>query len=139
MSWVFYALGAIVSVAISDMFRKLGSNLHDAFLSNLIFQIGSVTMAVTLWLLFSRRLEDNAWGLTYALIGGMLVSIFTAFVFKALEIGPGVSVVMPVIRVGGVMLVAILGVLVFGEKMSTSLALGILLSVTGVYLIFSGK
>ena len=140
MSWIFYALGAISVIAISDLFRKLGSNLQDPFFSNLIFQAGGISMAVILWLLFSRRLEvSNSKGVIYALIGGLLVSMFTTFVFKALEIGPGVSTVIPVVRVGGVILVAILGILIFSEKLTWNLALGVVLATSGVYLIFSGR
>lgn len=139
MNWIIYALGAISAVAVSDLFRKLGSNLKDPFLSNLIFQIGSITTAVILYLLFSRKFENNSIGVLFALIGGVLISVFTTLSFKALELGPGVSTVIPVIRVGGVLLVAILGVIIFRDKLTWSLVFGILLAVSGVYLIFSGK
>lgn len=139
MSWIFYALGAMSVVAASDLFRKLGSNLKDPFLSNLIFQLGSVSMALAMWMLFSRKFENNTEGVIYALIGGILVSVFTALTFKALEIGPGVSMVMPAIRIGGVLLVAILGILIFKDRITWNLALGICVSLVGVYLIFNGK
>jgi len=139
MSWIIYALGAIAAVATSDVFRKLGSNLKDPFLSNLVFQLGSITMAIALWLIFSRKFENNSEGILYAVVGGLLVSIFTAFTFKALEVGPGVSTVMPMIRVGGVLLVAVLGVLIFKDKLTWSLALGLLLALSGVLLITSSK
>lgn len=136
MSWIVYALGAISAVAISDLFRKLGSNLKDPFLSNLFFQTGSLTMAVTLYLFFSRRVEKNYQGIIFAVIGGLLVSVFTTLSFKALAVGPGVSTVIPFIRVGGVILVAILGVLIFRDKLTLNLILGIILATVGVYLIF---
>lgn len=139
MNWLLYALGAVSAIAISDLFRKLGSNLKDPFLSNLIFQLGSVTMGILLWTIFSRKFESNGVGLIYALVGGLLVSIFTTLTFKALELGPGVATVMPVIRVGGVILVALLGILLFRDKLTWSLATGLVLAVSGVYLIFSGK
>jgi len=139
MSWVIYALGAIVAVAISDLFRKLGSNLKDPFFSNMIFQLGSITTAVILYLLFSRRLEGNPKGMLYALIGGLLISIFTTFTFKALADGPGVSTVIPVVRIGGVLLVAILGILIFREKLTAHIVFGILFSMIGVYLLLSNK
>lgn len=137
MAWLLYAIGAIAAVATSDLFRKLGSNLKDPFTSNLIFQIGSVSTAVLLWLAFSRKFENDSPSLSYALVGGVLISMFTTLTFKALEAGPGVSTVIPVIRVGGVVLVAILGVLLFGDKPTWNLALGIILATAGVYLIFS--
>ncbi len=136
MNWIVYALGAIAAIAISDLFRKLGSNLKDPFLSNLVFQLGSVSMAVMMFLLFNRRGEFNSRGVGYAVIGGLLVSVFTALSFKALETGPGVSTVIPVIRVGGVLLVSVLGVLVFKDKLTWNLVVGILLAALGIYLIF---
>ena len=139
MRWILFALGAISAVAVSDLFRKLGSNLKDPFLSNLIFQVGSLTMAVALWLIFSRKFESGTTGMVYALIGGFLISIFTTFTFKALELGPGVSTVIPVIRVGGVVLVAALGIILFRDKLTWNLMTGMILAVSGVYLIFSGK
>ena len=77
--------------------------------------------------------------MVYALIGGFLISIFTTFTFKALELGPGVSTVIPVIRVGGVVLVAALGIILFRDKLTWNLMTGMILAVSGVYLIFSGK
>lgn len=139
MRWILFALGAISAVAVSDLFRKLGSNLKDPFLSNLFFQVGSLTMAIALWLIFSRKFESSSAGMWYALVGGFLISIFTTFTFKALELGPGVSTVMPVIRVGGVVLVAVLGLILFRDKLTWSLVSGMVLAVSGVYLIFLGK
>lgn len=135
MGWMLYVFGAIGAIAVSDLFRKLGSNLKDPFLSNLIFQSGSITTAIILYLLFSRRFESNQQGIIFAVIGGILVSIFSTFSFKALEIGPSVSTVIPVIRVGGVLLVVILGVLVFKDKLTLNLVSGILLALVGIYLI----
>lgn len=138
MNWILYALGAITAVAFSDLFRKLGSNLKDPFLSNLIFQIGTFTMAVTMYLLFSRKLEGNPKGMMYAVIGGVLISVFTTFSFKALSLGP-VSQVIPIIRIGGVLAVTILGIILFKEKLTLNLILGVILSTLGLYLIFSSR
>lgn len=136
MGWIIYALGAMTAGAVSDLFRKLGSNLHDPFLSNLIFQAGSFTTAIILYLVFSRHYENNQKGILYAVIGGVLISVFTTFTFKALSSGPGVSTVIPIIRVGAVLLVALLGVLLFKDKLTWNLVTGIILASIGVYLIF---
>ena len=139
MSWIIFALGAISASAVSDVFRKLGSNLKDPFLSNLIFQIGSITMAVFLYFIFSRKAPSNPRDAVFALIGGLLVSIFTTLSFKALAVGPGVSTVMPAIRVGAVTFVAILGIFLLRDKVTPHVIFGILFSALGVYLLFSGK
>lgn len=139
MNWIIFALGAIGAGAISDLFRKLGSNLKDPFLSNLVFQVGAVSTAVILYLLFSRKIEGNHQGILYALIGGILISIFTTLSFKALGDGPGVSTVMPVIRIGVVLLVVILGVLLFKDKPTWNIIVGTILASTGVYILFLNK
>ena len=136
MVWGIFAALAICAVAVSDIFRKLGSNLKDPFLSNVIFQSASFLVAVLLYLFFSRKYESNFSGVVYSLIGGALISVFTLATFKALEIGPGVSVVVPVIRIGGVLLVSVLGILLLKERLTLSLAMGILLSAIGIYMIF---
>ncbi|HSX08565.1 MAG TPA: EamA family transporter, partial [Candidatus Saccharimonadales bacterium] len=133
------ALGAISSGAISDLFRKLGSNLKDPFLSNLVFQVGSLTTAIILYMIFSRKVEGNSKGILFALIGGVFISIFTTFSFKALASGPDVSTVIPVLRIGVVLLVVILGILLFKDKITWNLIIGIILATLGVYLISLNK
>ncbi len=139
MNWIIFALGAISSGAISDLFRKLGSNLKDPFLSNLVFQVGSLTTAIILYMIFSRKVEGNSKGILFALIGGVFISIFTTFSFKALASGPDVSTVIPVLRIGVVLLVVILGILLFKDKITWNLIIGIILATLGVYLISLNK
>jgi len=139
MNWIIFALGAIGFGAISDLFRKLGSNLKDPFFSNVIFQAGSFATALILYFIFSRKLEGNPHGMLYAVIGGIFISIFTALSFKALGDGPGISTVMPVLRIGVVLLVVILGVILFKDKLTWNIVLGILLAGSGVYLLFLNK
>lgn len=139
MSWIIYAIGAILATGFSDFFRKLGSNLNDPFFSNLVFQIGTFSTAVILYLVFSRRVENQPKDIFYAVIGGVLISIFTTFSFKALSIGPGVSTVMPVLRIGGVVLIFILGIIILKEKLTLQTFLGLLFSIIGVYLLFTNK
>ncbi|HZE87441.1 MAG TPA: hypothetical protein VE090_04525, partial [Methylomirabilota bacterium] len=134
MNWIIFALGAIGAGAISDLFRKLGSNLKDPFLSNLLFQTGSLTTAIILYLIFSRKGVDSPQGIMYAIVGGILISIFTAFSFKALATGPGVSTVIPVIRIGVVLVVVVLGILLFKDKLTWYTLVGVSLATAGVYL-----
>ena len=139
MSWIIYAIGAMFAAAGSDLFRKLGSNLKDPFTANLFSQIGSFSIAIILFLLFSRKFESNPTGMTYAFIAGVLISFSTVLFFKALSIGPGVSTVAPVIRVGGVLFVAILGIIIFRDKLTWNVVLGIVLASSGIYLLFLNK
>lgn len=125
---------------MSDAMRKLGSALNDPFQNNLVFQFGGFATGLILWLIFSRKfVMEPTKGIWYALIGGALIAVFNTLLFKALAIGPGVSTIVPIIRVGGVLLVASFGVLLFQEKLTWNLGAGILLSIAGIYFILAGK
>lgn len=139
MQWFMYALGGIFFLSFADLFRKLGSQLKDPFIANLIFQTGALATAIVLYLLFSRKAVSNTSVIHYALIGGIFISIFTAFSFKALEGLQGISTVMPFMRIGGVILVALLGILILREKFTWNIFLGIMLASAGMYLLFTNK
>jgi uncharacterized membrane protein len=139
MNWIGYATIGIIVIGFSDLSRKIASNLHDPFLSNLIFQTGSIVMTVAMYLIFSRKFEWHPRDITVAFVGGMLVSVFTLFSFKALDVGPGLSVVMPVLRIGGVLATVIIGILFLHEKLSLQVLSGLIFSFVGIYLLFSAK
>ena len=136
MSWIIYSLIGIVIGGVSDLFRKLGSGLKDPLFANLVFQIGSCLTAIILYVVLSRKFEYNSRSIGFAFVGGALISVFTLFSFKALSIGPGVSTVMPILRIGMVSFVAVLGVLVLKESLTMQKVFGLLLSAAGIYLLF---
>ncbi|NTU46406.1 EamA family transporter [Candidatus Roizmanbacteria bacterium] len=138
MNWVIYAITAIGFSGLSDILRKLGSGLKDPVFANLMFQTGSY---LTSWLLFLivRKTDFNPKGIGLAMLGGVFIALFTTFSFKALSQGPGAAVVMPTLRVGGVVIVVLLSVLLLKEKLSLQAIVGILLACSGIYLLFSAK
>lgn len=137
MNWIIYSIIAIGIVGISDLFRKLASNLKDPFFTNLVFQLAATTTAVISYLVFSKKVENNPKAIVYAILGGVTIATFSLFSFKALSIGPGASVVIPVLRVGGIALLAILSVIVLKEKITTQTFFGLIFSAIGIYLLFS--
>ncbi len=139
MSWIFYSLIAIGIVGVSDIFRKLASNLKDPFFTNLVFQTAASITTVITYLIFSRNVENDPKGIIYAILGGVTIATFSLFSFKALSTGPGVSVVMPVLRIGGISFLVLLGIIFLKEKISTQTIIGLLFSVIGIYLLFSNK
>ncbi len=130
---------AIGLMAVSDLFRKIASNLKDPLFANLVFQTSAWIIAVLLYLVFSRKIENNPKDIMSGIIGGATICIFTIISFKTLAIGPGVSVVMPALRIGGVTLVALLGIIILKEKLSIQSVAGMILSAVGIYLLFSNK
>ena len=94
-------------------------------------------MALLLFV-FHRKTGGNSSSIIYALIGGMLISLFSAVSFKALSLGP-VSVVWPAIRVGGLAFVVLLGIFLLKEKLALQTLIGFTFAVIGIYLLLSNK
>jgi len=139
MNWIIYSLIAIGIVGVSDLFRKLASNLKDPFFTNLVFQLSATATAIVSYLVFSKKIENNPRAIFFAVLGGVTIATFSLFSFKVLSIGPGASVVIPVLRIGGIALLAILSVVVLKEKITTQTFFGLIFSAIGIYLLFSNK
>jgi len=136
MNWIIYALIAIGFGSLSDLFRKFGSTVKDPFLDNLVFETAAFITAIVLYMLFSRREVPHGNTMIYVIAGGICISLFTTFFFKTLSVGPGVSVVAPIVRAGALIVVAILGVILLHEKLTWNLVTGIVLACLGIYLMF---
>ncbi|OGG21665.1 hypothetical protein A3D03_01535 [Candidatus Gottesmanbacteria bacterium RIFCSPHIGHO2_02_FULL_40_13] len=136
---MFYSLIAIGIVGISDIFRKLASNLKDPFFTNLVFQLSATTFTIITYFIFSRKVENNPKDIVFAILGGITIAAFSLFSFKALSTGPGASVVIPVLRIGGIALLVVLGIVVLKEKLSLQTFIGLIFSSIGIYLLFSNK
>ncbi|MBI3955035.1 EamA family transporter [Candidatus Gottesmanbacteria bacterium] len=139
MNWIGFSIIAIGIVGISDIFRKLASNLKDPFFTNLIFQTAASITTIITFLIFSRNVENDPKGIIYAILGGVTIATFSLFSFKALSTGPGVSVVMPVLRIGGISFLVLLGIIFLKEKISIQTITGLLFSAIGIFLLFTNK
>lgn len=139
MNWIVYTLIAIGIVGVSDIFRKLASNLKDPFFTNLVFQLAATTTAIITYLVFSRKIENNPREIIFAILGGATIATFSLFSFKALATGPGVSIVMPVMRIGGIAFLVVLGIVILSERITAQTLLGLILSFIGIYLLIANK
>jgi len=139
MNWIVNSLIAIGIVGFSDIFRKLASGLKDPLFTNLIFQTASFTTAFFLFLLLSRKIENNPLNIFFAVLGGVTISLFSLFSFRALSTGPDVSTVIPVLRIGGIAFLVILGVLLLKDQLTVQKVVGLLFSVVGIYLLYTNK
>lgn len=139
MNWVVYALFAILVVGVSDIFRKIASTIKSPFEANLYFQWGGAISALILFLLFSRKMTADPKTALTSFTGGSLIAIFTLFSFKALSMGPSASVVMPVLRIGGISFLVLLSIIFLKERLNFQMLVGLLFSFIGIYLLFSNK
>jgi hypothetical protein len=65
----------------------------------------------------------------------VLMSVFTTLLFKALAVGPGVSTVLPIIRVGSILSLRFSVCFFFAENITPNLTAGLVLAISGICLV----
>jgi uncharacterized membrane protein len=134
MNWLTAALIAVLFVGFSDIFRKFASVSRDPYFITLIFHFVAFITAYVLFFMNRKYVIDSK-EIAFASISGILIAVATVYSIKAMGNGPGVSTVMPIIRIGGLMITVVIGILILKEKVTVHLALGMLFSCIGIYLL----
>ncbi len=137
MRWLPYALTCAVFLAAADFLVKLASDKIAAGLGLLIY--GGTTFAVWLaWAGYLRAsgqaLTATPLGLVYAVGVGLAFSGVTILLYLTFA-RVSVSVGSPVVRLVGIVLASLLGILLLHEPLTWRYALGVVLAVSGVILI----
>ena len=135
--WLPYALVCSLFLATADFFVKLASNKISASLGMFIY--GAVTFAVGFaWVSYlkirGQPLLITQAGLLYAIAVGIAFSVVTALLYVTFAY-VSVSLGSPTIRVLGIVIASLLGILVLGEPFTWRYALGVILTIAGIALI----
>jgi uncharacterized membrane protein len=138
MSWMFYATAAAAALAAADVFVKMAAGKLPNSLGTLIY--GAVAFGVGLtWFLADRArggLEHaSTAGIVYALSVGIAFSAVAVALYSAFRAGAPLSVTSPLVRLSGLLVASLLGVLIWNEPVTRRYGLGLCLAVTGVYLL----
>jgi len=137
MRWFPYALLCSLVLASADFFVKLASNKISASMGMFIY--GATTFTVGLiWVSYLKLTKQPlliTWpGLLYSIAVGIAfssVTILLYLTFARVE----VSIGSPTIRVMGILLASMLGILLLHEPFTWRYLFGMILTVVGVALI----
>ncbi len=137
MRWLPYALVCSAFLASADFFVKLASNKISTSLGMLIY--GATTFTVGLIWVGSQKLTQQPLfitptGLLYSLAVGVAFSSVTILLYLTFA-RVNVSVGSPTIRVIGILLASILGILLLREPFTWRYLVGLILTIAGVTLI----
>ena len=124
-------------LAMADFSVKEASGKISSSLGTLIYALTTVGVALA-WVFWSRSQEAlfmTTWGLAWSIATGVAFGTFTALLFTVFTSGVNLSVGTPVIRLGGIVLAAMLGILVFRETATLRYMIGFTLAVIGILLI----
>jgi transporter family protein len=137
--WLPFATVAALSLALADFLVKQATTRISSSLGMVIF--GLVNLSVGLgWVVYQRATGQNVFatglGALYATGVGLAfccVTLLLYVTFAQVE----VSVGSPVIRLMGIVLASLFGILLLREPVSWRYILGVVLSIAGVTLIVS--
>jgi drug/metabolite transporter (DMT)-like permease len=138
MSWILYAGIAAAALAAADVFVKLAAGRVPNSLGSLLY--GAMAFVVGLaWFLVDRSRGSLAPastdGIGYALAVGAWFSLVTVGLYGAFQAGAPLSVLSPVVRLAGLIVASVCGLLIWNEPVTPRYVLGLCLSAAGVYFI----
>lgn len=131
-NWVLFALGSAFFAALTALFGKLGVTGLNSNVATLIRTI--VILAVTIAIISLRNewqkpnsISATSW--LFLVLSGIATGLSWLCYYRALQLGP-VTKVAPIDKLS-VAIAIVLGIVVLGEKLTWSVALGGTLIVAG--------
>jgi uncharacterized membrane protein len=137
MRWLPYALLCSLVLASADFFVKLASNKISASMGMFIY--GVTTFAVGLiWVSYLKITKQPLLitrpGLLYSIVVGLAFSSVTILLYLTFA-RVDVSLGSPTIRVMGILIASMFGILLLNEPFTWRYLIGLILTVAGITLI----
>jgi drug/metabolite transporter (DMT)-like permease len=137
MRWIPYALLCSIFLASADFFVKLASNKISSSMGMLVYGATTFTVGLT-WVGYlkvtKQTLLITQQGLLYSLAVGIAFSVVTLLLYLTFA-HISVSIGSPTIRVMGILIASMFGILLLHEPFTWRYLLGLILTVAGVALI----
>jgi drug/metabolite transporter (DMT)-like permease len=124
-------------LAFADFSIKETAGKITPSLGTLIYALLAI-LPPLLWTLWTRAHEPlviTQNGVLWAAATGLAFGIFTGLMFLLFSQGVDLSIGTPVVRMGGIVVAATLGVLIFREGLNWQYIIGFLLAAIGIYLV----
>ncbi len=143
MNWLTFALATIVFYSLMDFFIKLSSDKIHAGLGGFIINFVS-TIVLLVFIFYSKFqgekvFETKPGGMIYSTLAGAAIGFATIFFLKMFATGTNLSVGVPLVRIGIVLLASILGIIFLKEGVNLKYLTGLMLSLAGLYLLIASR
>jgi drug/metabolite transporter (DMT)-like permease len=137
MRWIPYALLCSIFLASADFFVKLASDKISSSMGMLVYGATTFTVGLT-WVGYLKVTKQplliTQQGLLYSLAVGIAFSVVTLLLYLTFA-RISVSIGSPTIRVMGILIASMFGILLLHEPFTWRYLLGLLLTIAGVALI----
>lgn len=140
MNWIVFALFSAAALATADLCVKLAAGKLSNSLGLLLY--GSCTFIAGLGWVVADKLRGTELfvqpsGVAAALGVGVAFSGVTIGLYFTFGAGAPLSLASPLVRIGGLLIASIVGLLLFQEAFTWRYLLGMLLAIGGVCLIIT--
>ncbi len=135
---VLYGLHNVFSKAAAGARSAAGAGIADVH-GALVVEVAAVLSIAVYFLLFARAGSWNAAPRAYvwSAVAGLCAGLGTIAYFAIFTRGGELSTAGPIVLLGGVAIMSIAGIMVFGEPLTVKKALGLALGAAGIYLLKS--
>lgn len=138
MRWLIYAFAASFVMASADSLIKFSSGKLTNSLGVLLYG-GCAFLTGICWVLWDHFHGVNMYAQLPGIIGGIGVgvafSLTTLFLYLTFAAGAPISIASPLVRVGGLLLAVLYGLIVLNEPLTWRYVVGMVLTLSGLYLI----
>jgi transporter family protein len=138
MSWVPIALATAAAFAAYNVFIKLSSGRIDHVLGAVVLQVVAALLGAAYALSLrvgGRELHFTAAGVGHAALAGVAVGVAEILTFVVYARGAPASLATPIIMGGSILLTALLGLVVWRERLGLAQVAGIVLVAAGIALL----
>jgi uncharacterized membrane protein len=134
---ILLAIAAMGIIALADLSTKQSAGKISPSIGTLIYAVTTIAipLAWTLWTRANGGLQFTRDGVLWSIAVGICFSIFTGLMFLLFSQGVNLSIGSPIVRMGGIVLAATLGIVVFREGLNLQYLIGFLLAAVGIFLV----
>ena len=134
---VALAVVAMGIIALADLSTKQSAGKISPSLGTLIYAVTTIVIPLvwTLWTRAHGGLQITRDGVLWSIAVGISFSIFTGLMFLLFSQGVNLSIGSPIVRMGGIVIAATLGIIVFREGLNLQYLIGFLLATAGIFLV----
>jgi uncharacterized membrane protein len=141
MAWLNFALLTIVFYSLFDLFLKLSSDKmntwFNAFIINLVATLVLLVFVVYTYFTGEKLFDVKPGGWLFSILAGLAIGGASIFFVKMFATGTNLSVGVPLVRIGMVVLGSLLGIFLLKEGVSVKYILGVILSLAGLFLVIA--
>lgn len=143
MSWMVYAAIMMVGSAVFNICLKYSDGHIEPVVGAFLLQLAATVLATFLLIGYQAQSDTRiVWtmpGVTFSVVAGLVIMIVNYSAFAMFNQGAPLSVAVPLIKTATVLITVAAGFVLFREQFTWEKLTGIVLCLSGIYLLVRHK